>query len=136
MFEVTFVPILVAAIVNVVLGMVWFHPKVFGDTWAKAAGLNPSAMEEGKKKMPMMAFAAFLAAMVIAYVMNHFGIAWGVFDWIGGVELGIWTWIGFTAPVLLGSVLWEMKSMKYYAITAGYWLVSFVVMAVILVLLA
>lgn len=136
MFEVTFVPILVAAIVNVVLGMVWFHPKVFGDSWARAAGLNSSTMEDGKKKMPMMAFVAFLAAMVVAYVMNHFGIAWGVFDWIGGVELGIWTWLGFTAPVLLGSVLWEMKPMKYYAITSGYWLVSFVVMAVILVLLA
>ncbi len=136
MFEVTLVPILLAGIANVILGMAWYHPKVFGDSWAKAAGLDMSKMEEGKKKMPMMAFLAFLAAVVAAWVMAHFGIAWGVYDWIGAIELGIWSWVGFTAPVLLGSVLWEMKPMKYFFITAGYWLVSFIVMALILVLFA
>ncbi len=83
-----------------------------------------------------MAALGFLSAMVIAYVMNHFGIAWGVFDWIGAIELGIWTWIGFTAPVLLGSILWEMRPVSYFLITASYWLLSFIMMAVILVLLA
>lgn len=136
MFEVTLVPILLAAVANLILGMTWFNPKVFGDSWAKAAGLDTSKMEEGKKKMPMMAFIGFLAAIVIAWVMNHFGIAWGVYDWIGAIELGIWSWVGFTAPALLGSVLWEMKPLKYYFITAGYWLVSFIVMALILVLFA
>ena len=136
MFEVTLIPILLAAIANVILGMTWFNPKVFGDAWAKAAGLDPMKMEEGKKKMPAMAFVGFLAAMVIAWVMAHFGIAWGVYDWIGAIELGIWTWVGFTAPVLLGSVLWEMKPLKYYFLTAGYWLVSFIVMALVLVLFA
>jgi len=134
MFEVTFLPILVAGIANVILGMIWFHPKVFGNSWMRAGNIIPS--EDAKKKMPIMAFIAFLAAMVVAYVMNHFGIAWGVFDWIGAVELGFWCWVGFTAPTLLGMVLWEGKPVKYYAIVAGHWLVSFILMAVILVLMA
>lgn len=134
MFEVTFLPILVAGIVNVILGMIWFHPKVFGNSWMRAGNIVPS--EDAKKKMWISAFIAFLAAMVVAYVMNHFGIAWGVFDWIGAVELGFWCWIGFTAPTMLGMVLWEGKPVKYYAIVAGHWLVSFILMAVVLVLLA
>lgn len=134
MFEVTFLPILIAGIANVVLGMVWFNPKVFGNTWMAAGNIQPS--ESAKKKMPIMAFVAFLAAMLVAYVMNHFGIAWGVFDWIGAVELGFWCWVGFTAPTMLGMVLWEGKPVKYYAIVAGHWLVSFILMAVILVLFA
>lgn len=136
MFEVTFLPILVAGIANVVLGMIWYHPKVFGTKWMALTGMTPEMAERGKKRMPIMAFLAFLAAMVVAYVMNYFGIAWGVFDWIGAVELGFWCWIGFTAPTMLGMVLWEMKPFKYYAITAGFWLVSFIMMAVILVLFA
>lgn len=136
MFEVTFLPILVAGIANVILGMIWFHPKVFGTSWMMSAGITPEKAEAGKKRMPIMAFIAFLAAMVVAYVMNHFGIAWGVFDWIGGVELGFWCWAGFTAPTMLGMVLWEGKPIKYYAIVAGHWLVSFILMAVILVLMA
>jgi hypothetical protein len=136
MFEVSFLPILVAGIANIVLGMIWFHPKVFGSSWMGGANISAADMAAGKKKMMVSAFIAFLGAMVVAYVMNHFGIAWGVFDWIGAVELGFWCWVGFVAPTMLGMVLWEQKPFKQYAIVAGQWLVSFVMMAVILVLLA
>ena len=129
MFEVLFWPIFTAGVANVILGFIWYNPKVFGTIWMRAANVSPEAMERGKKKMPIMAFVGFLAAMVIAYVLNHFGIAWGVYDWIGAVELGIWAWVGFTAPVLLGSVLWEMKSLKYYAINVGYLFVSLIAMS-------
>jgi len=136
MFEVTLVPILIAAIVNVVLGMIWYHPKVFGSAWMACLGLTPEQKEAGKKKMWISTALAFLAAMVVAYVMNYFGIAWGVFDWIGAIELGFWCWVGFAAPAMLGMVLWEQKPFKYFAIVSGYWLVSFISIAVILVLAA
>ncbi len=136
MFEVTFLPILVAGIANVILGMVWYNPRVFGTAWMANIAMTPEMAEKGKKRMPIMALISFLAAMVVAYVMDYFGIAWGVFDWIGAVELGFWCWVGFVAPTMLGMVLWEMKPFKYYAIVSGYWLVSFIMMAVILVLMA
>ena len=136
MFEVTFLPILVAGIANVILGMVWFNPRVFGTAWMANINMTPEMAEKGKKQMPIMAGIAFLAAMVVAYVMNYFGIAWGVFDWIGAIELGFWSWVGFVAPTMLGMVLWEMKPIKYYAIVSGFWLVSFIMIAVILVLMA
>lgn len=136
MFEVTFLPILAAAILNVVLGMIWFHPKVFGTAFMANVPLTPEMKAKGTRLMMVSAFVAFLAAMVAAYVMNYFGIAWGVFDWVGAIELGFWCWVGFTAPPMLGMVLWEMKPIKHYAIVAGFWLVSFIAMAVTLVLMA
>ena len=136
MFEVTFLPILVAGIANVILGMIWYNPRVFGSAWMAGMTMTPEMAEKGKKRMPLMALISFLAAMVVAYVMNYFGIAWGVFDWIGAVELGFWCWVGFVAPTMLGMVLWEMKPVKYYAIVSGFWLVSFIMIAVILVLMA
>ncbi len=84
--------------------------------------------------MPMMAFFGLLASMLTAYVMNYFGIAWGVFDVIGAIELGFWCWIGFVATTMLSTVLWEQKSFKLYLINAGYSLVSFIAMATILLL--
>ena len=83
--------------------------------------------------MPLTGGVGFLAAMLIAYVMSYFGMAWGVADWIGALELSIWCWLGFTAPVLLGTVLWEQKPFKLYVINALYWFVVLVVMAQILV---
>jgi hypothetical protein len=136
MFEVTWLPILVAGVLNVVLGMIWYHEKVFGASWMKCLNLSPEQQAAGKRKMIVSVIFAFLAAMVVAYVMNHFGIAWGVFDWIGAIELAFWCWLGFTAPTMLGMVLWEQKPFKYYAIVSGFWLVSFIMTAVVLVLLA
>src|SRR3989344_4203682 len=117
MYEVTWLPILVAGIIAIVIGFAWYHPKVFGTAW-----------------MPIVIVVATLAAMLVAYVMNHFGVAWGVFDIIGAIELGIWTWVGFVAPIMLGIVLWEQRSFKLYVINASYWLVTFIAISVTLVL--
>ncbi|TSC86423.1 MAG: hypothetical protein G01um10148_409 [Parcubacteria group bacterium Gr01-1014_8] len=132
MYELSLWSILGSALSSVVLAFIWYNPKVFGTAWMRLSNISPEAAERGKRRMPIMAFFAFLASMIVAYVMTHFGIAWGVFDWIGGFELGFWLWLGFAAPVLLGSVLWEGKSFKLYAINAGYWLISLILMGVIL----
>ncbi len=84
--------------------------------------------------MPMMVFFGLLASMFTAYVMNHLGIRLEVYSIIGAIGLGLWCWIGFVATTMLGSVLWEQKSFKLYLINAGYWLVSFIAMAVVILL--
>lgn len=132
MIEVTFFPILAAGIVSLVIGLVWYHPRVFGGAWTRLSNLSPEAVEKGKKRMPITLPIALIASMLAAYVMNYFGIAWGVYDVIGAIELGLWCWIGFVAPTMLGMVLWEQKPLRYYFVVAGYWLVSFIAMAIVL----
>ena len=127
-------PILAAGIASVLVGWVWYHPKVFGTAWMRMTGLTPEMVERGKKRMPLMALIGLLASMLIAWVMSYVGILLGVYDWFSAVELGFWCWLGFVAPAMLGIVLWDQKPFKLYLINAFYWLVSFVVMAVILVM--
>lgn len=135
MYEISLWPILGAAVANVVLGMVWYHPKVFGAAWMRLANISPDTAEKVKKQMPVRAVCGFLASIIIAYVLANLGIVLGIFDIIGAVlDLAFSAWIGFIAPVLLGAVLWEGKSLKLYAINAGFWLVSLIVMSLILLL--
>jgi hypothetical protein len=95
--------------------------------------LTPEQAERGKKRMPLMAFFGLLSAMLVAYVMTYVDAAWGFYDWSGAIELGFWCWAGFTAPTMLGMVLWEQKPFKLYLINALYWLVAMLVMAQIIV---
>ena len=132
MVTVTFWPVLAAGIASVLIGWIWYHPSVFGSYWMCIAGVTPEMAARGKKRMWLSAIVALIGAMVAAYVMNYFGIAWGVSDWISALELGFWCWIGFAAPTMLGMVLWEQKPVRYYLVVAGYWLLAFVVMALIL----
>lgn len=130
MYQVTFFPILFAGIVSTLIAFAWYHPRVFGGAWARMTNLSPEQVERGKKRMTTTVPVALLASMFIAYVMNYFGIAWGVFDVISAVELGFWCWAGFVAPVMLGSVLWDQKPFRLFLINAGYWLVSLIAMAI------
>src|SRR6185436_15731607 len=102
--------------------------------WMRMIGMTPEMAERGKKSMHLMALLAFISSMLVAWVMSYVGVLLGVYDWFGAIELGFWCWIGFTAPPMLGMVLWEQKPFRYYMIVAGFWLVSFIVMALILVL--
>src|SRR4051812_1160738 len=109
MTDVSFFPILAAGIASVLIGWTWYHPKVFGAMWMRMCNITPEMAERAKKRMPLTALVALLASMIVAYVMNYFGIAWGVYDVPGALQLGFWTWAGFTAPTMLGMVLWEQK---------------------------
>lgn len=133
MIAVSFLPILFAGIANVAIGMIWYHPKVFGGMWMRLSNITPEMAERGKKRMPLMAIFGLIASMLIAWVMSYVGLALGIYDWVGAVfELAVWCWLGFVAPVMLGMVLWEQKPVKLYLINVLYWLVSFMVMAAIL----
>jgi hypothetical protein len=135
MIQVTLVPIIVAGISAVLIGWVWFHPKVFGSAWMRMSNVTPEMAEASKKRMPITVFAGFVAAMIIAWVMGYVGILLGVYDVVGAVVLGFWCWLGFVAPTMLGVVLWEHKPIRLYLINAIYWLVVFIVIALILLLL-
>jgi hypothetical protein len=133
MYQVTFLPILLASVLAAGIGFVWYHPRVFGTIWMRASGVTPEMVERGKRRMPIYGFLGLLASMVVAYVMNYFGIAWGVYDWHGALQLAFWCWAGFIAPVMLGMVLWEQKPFRAYFINVTYWLVALCVMALVLV---
>ena len=132
MIEVNLLPILVAGVVSILIGWIWYHPKVFGSAWMRMSNITPEMAERGKKRMPLVALIGLIAAMLVAWVMSYIGILLGVYDIVGAVVLGFWCWVGFVAPTMLGMVLWEQKPFRLYLINALYWLVAFVSMAVIL----
>lgn len=124
--------ILLAGLSNVVLGMIWYNPHVFGSAWIRMSNITPEQAEKGKKRMSAMAVVGFLAAVFMAWVLTVVQAAFGVYDWVGSLDVGFWIWAGFIAPILLGSVLWESKPFTLYLINASYWLVAILAMSAIL----
>lgn len=109
------ITILVAAALGIVVGAVWYSPKVFG-----AAGMKQSNMN-GKTY-----FMTFISNVVTAYVLAYFIGAPGMAS-VGAV-VGFWAWLGFVAPVNFGAVLWGSKPMRYFWINTLHHLVTLVVM--------
>lgn len=134
MIEVSYFAILVAAVIGFVVGFVWYHPSVFGTMWMRLAKVNPDMSGSAAKKMMMQSMAlGFLATVVSAYVLAHFVSVWAAVDFMDALQLGFWTWLGFQMPILLGSVLWEMKSWNLFFLNSAYWLVVTIVIVEVLV---
>jgi hypothetical protein len=120
-----------------ILGALWYGP-LFGKEWAKLMGLKiPEKMDDKAKKAMMQSYGLMaLGALVMSYVLAHaviFGESYlGVVGAWGGAQAGFWYWIGFVAPVTLGTVLWEQKPWKLWFINVGYYLVGLVLIGILL----
>ena len=73
-----------------------------------------------------------IATLVAAYILAHFINLAGAETTTAGMQLGFGVWLGFVAVFTLDSVLFEMGSIKAWAINNAYHLVGLLTMAAIL----
>jgi len=134
MVHVSYLPVLVAAVVVFVLGWLWYSPLLFYKPWMRLRGLDPVAAMTGAK-MPGGKLVVELArCIILAYVIARFVALLGIGSWLGAVHFGLMVWIGFPVIILTGSVLWENTPWKVAAIHAGDWLVKMLVISIIVTL--
>ena len=123
--------VLVGGIVSVVLGMIWYNPKVFGTAWIGAQGKSMdemlAKMKVSGKSMTSQYIIQIVAALVMSYVLAHFVSLLSFVTFSAGAQLGFWLWLGFVATAMIGMVLWEGKPWKYYSIVAGYHLANMLI---------
>ena len=131
--NVNFIAVLVAAIVMMVLGFVWYSQFAFGKMWMGEAGTNAKSMADKKKMKQNMTFGImFIATLVMAYVLAHIVSYTQAKTVLEGAQAGFWVWLGFVAPTMLSAVLFSGKSVKLYIIDTAHVLVGLLVMGAIL----
>ncbi len=128
--EVNYLAVLIATVASFVIGWAWYSPLLFVKPWMKLRGVDPSVMD-GKMPYGIMA-VEFVTTLIVAYFIAEFAAWVGAGSAVGGLLLGFWIWLGFYATTMLGPVLWEKVPLKLYAISAGRWFVSILVMAAII----
>jgi hypothetical protein len=129
--------LIVTVIVSFAAGNLWFGP-LFGKAWMNSMGIAmpPEMTPEVKKKMMRNMIFVIIGSFLMNFVLLHtivFGAAYLSMSGVAaGLQAALWSWLGFIAPVTLGSVLWENRPWKYWFITAGYYLVVLVINGIIL----
>ena len=131
MAVIPWVPILVATLAAFFLGALWYSPVAFGRVWMRESGLG----EEGCSGRPkaLILGGAFVLTLISTSVLSFcLGPQPGVFY---GVIAGLVVGLGWVATSIGTSYLFEKKSFKLFAITAGFYVVRFVLSGFILGLL-
>jgi hypothetical protein len=129
---INYLAVLVAAIVAVAIGAVWYSPYLFGKTWMKFSGINKTELKKIYKEKNKKYFIGLIISIVMAYV-----IAWLLklteAATVGeGLYLGFLIWIGFVATTRLNGVIWKHKPFKLYLLNAVEVLVVILAMSWIL----
>lgn len=83
MMNMNFLAILVSAAVPMIIGMIWYNPKVLGTAWMKEAGLTEVQLRAGNMAVifSVSIFLSFLLAMSLQFnVIHQFHITSAFFD--------------------------------------------------------
>jgi len=136
MDSINFLALIAASLSTLVVGFIWYHPKVFGTIWMKEIG-----MTEEKAKNSNMALV-FGLSVVLAFLVSFFlvtilftGGAPGhphgeapFMTFKHGAAHGTMLGLFVVLPVIITNGLFEQRSFKYMMIITGYWVVSFAIM--------
>lgn len=118
----------VAALASSIIGSAWYMP-LFGKLWRKEMGIIDT-QGGSKKQMYIGMGVQFITDMLSIFIV----VLISMFSGFSPLVVAPVVWLGFIAPVMLGSVLYERRSWALFAINAGYRLVALIAMAAVLML--
>ena len=151
--NVNFLALLLAALSTLVVGFIWYNPKVFGTIWMKESGMTEEKMKGSNMIMIFglsivyAFFISFILQMLVIHqfgalgmvggdptiakpsyeaFMADYGTAFRTFK--HGALHGFMTGLFLILPVTGVNALFERRSFKYVLISGGYWVVSMMIM--------
>ena len=127
---INYLAVLIAAVITFVIGGLWYSPAMFGRRWMMAVGKTEEECKKGNRSVALI--GAFVAALMMAYVLAIFiGFAQAQ-TILQGVTIGLWSWVGFVAAPTLSNYLFSGWPRDLYLINNTYYLVSLLVMGALL----
>ena len=133
--EVNYLAVVLAGLSTMVVGSIWYAPKVFGDKWAKLAHVDLNKKPSGAE-MAYLYGGTLLASLVTAYVLAH--VAFLSNKFFGNsflqdtVTTAFWLWLAFTAARVFTHDAFEGRSRQLTLMTFGNEFVTVMVMALII----
>ena len=143
----------VAALIPMIVGAVYYHPKVVGNTWMKVNNFTEESLKSGNMAVIFgvsYLFSLFLALTMSGLVIHQGGVfqmmAPDVFEsgsvaqqqfndlmetygmnhrsFSHGLLHGAFAAIMFALPLIGTNALFERRGWKYIVVHTGYWLIS------------
>ncbi len=133
--EINYWTVLLATLSTMVVGSVWYTPKVFGTRWAKLAKVDLDA-----DKTPLQAWMPIIVTVIVSFITawvfaGAVTIAWhfyeGSYFW-SAIVTGVLLWAGFTAARFITHDAFEGRPTSLTVLNIAHELVTVLVMAIII----
>lgn len=123
--------IVIAALIPMLLGFVYYHPKVCGKAWMDSLGFKEEDLKKGNMGVILGISIVMSILLSMFLLVNVDGPGQeGPFDsFKHGAFHGTLIGIMVAMPVLVTNGLFERKNLKNLAINAIYWVITLALMA-------
>jgi hypothetical protein len=134
--SVNWLAVIVCVVVSMIIGSVWYHPKVFFTMWWKGIGKTGRPGDTGGNQGMMWGLtvlASVVEAVAMAFMVKTVGgLMPGGVTWLTGLSTGFMLWLGFVAPTNLVNKLFAGFGLKVWAIEVGNHLLNLLAFGAIL----
>lgn len=120
-------PIIIAALLRMVVGSVWFSPIAFVKPWQALTGVTPEQMQQGLVRAIVI---DLIMSLILSFVLYH-AVMYATGSaptLLTGAMVGFLNWLGFILATHLPLWAYENRPLKLIAIGTGSNLVSLVLM--------
>jgi uncharacterized protein DUF1761 len=115
-YSVNYLAVIVAAIVAVVIGFIWYAPPVFGTRWMAMIGKTQAELGQPGPSFALAIVAALVNAGVLVVLARSTHAAT-----IGdGIVLGILAWLGFMGTITLAQGLFEKRPLNLWLLNNAH----------------
>ncbi len=130
--QINWLAVVLATLVSMVVGYVWYAPFGFGKAWQKLARIKDGSND---KSLPWIMLRALVLGFVTAYVLNHvIQLSYAYFQLSymqTALTTAFWMWLGFQATLIFIHDGYEGRSLKLSSINAGYQFVTLMGMGLV-----
>ena len=131
--DINYWAVILATLSSMIVGSIWYTPKVFGNYWMKAANVTPSGKaSDAAGPIIVTVLVSFITAWVLAGASF---IAWdfygGSFFW-NALFTGVVLWAGFTAARFITHDAFDQRPSGLTILNIAHELVTIVIMAIII----
>lgn len=131
--EINYIAVVLATLSSMVVGSIWYAPKVFGNRWMRLSNVTPSGRSaDAVRPIVITVIVSFITAWVLA------GATWIAYDFYGGGFLlgtlvtGVTLWAGFTAARFVTHDQFDNRPTGLTVLNCAHEFVTIVVMALII----
>ncbi len=123
-------PIIAAALLNMIIGFIWYSPYVFGKQWMKL--IDKKHLEIEKKHMLKAYTTSFIMSIILSFVLSQFIHGNHMDTLLQGAKVGFWVWLGFVVTTSLPDYLFTGRRLQLYILNNGFNLIAIVSMGALL----
>jgi len=131
LIDVNYWAVVIATISTMIVGSVWYTPKVFGNYWMRVAKVD---MEDRNAVIPIITtlIVSFISAWVLAIATQVAWMALGGSYLFVALLAGVLLWAGFTAARFITHDAFEGRPAGLTILNIAHELVTIVIMALII----